>query len=165
LAWRCPFTVKTCCHNETWLYILYHCTDIFLCIDGIQYIIHLLPHNRMTSVKLTCWRLAMWKYISIQCCLTSQTALLCLKFARPCLLVLLVRATYICIYIYEDEYRALEKCYWQGKTKICRQKPVPNPLCPPKLSYKIISDKTQASTVRDQYITAGAMAQPLKTLI
>jgi len=34
-ACKWPFTVETCSRNVTWLYILYHCTDILLCTDGI----------------------------------------------------------------------------------------------------------------------------------
>jgi len=41
LAWRWPFTVETCSRNVNWLYILYHCTDILLCIDDIIYVIQI----------------------------------------------------------------------------------------------------------------------------
>ena len=51
LAWRWPFTVETCCRNVTWLYMLYHCTDILLCIDGVEYIMRTL---KFTHLRAAC---------------------------------------------------------------------------------------------------------------
>jgi len=66
----------------------------------------------------TCWRLTMWKYISIKCSLTSQTALLCLKFPRLSLLVLLVRATYIWRWVHSIREKLLTGENQNMQTKI-----------------------------------------------
>jgi len=51
LAWRWPFTVETCSHNVTWLYILYHCNNIVVYWRYIIHYTNLLIHNGMVSVK------------------------------------------------------------------------------------------------------------------
>ena len=34
-----------------------------------------------------------------------------------------------------DEYVAMVEWYWQGKTDVLGEKPVPVPLCPPQIPY------------------------------
>jgi hypothetical protein len=47
----------------------------------------------------------------------------------------------------------------RGKPKNSREKPVPVPLCPPQIPHGL----TQASAVRDRWLTAWAMALPSET--
>jgi hypothetical protein len=50
--------------------------------------------------------------------------------------------------------------YWQGKTKELGEKPVPVPLCPPKIPHGSTRARTRASAVRGQRLTAWGMARP-----
>jgi hypothetical protein len=50
---------------------------------------------------------------------------------------------------------------WQGKTEVLGgEKPVPVPLCPPKIPHGLTQDRTRASAVRFRRLTAWAMARP-----
>ena len=49
----------------------------------------------------------------------------------------------------------------RGKPKYSGKKPVPLPLCPPQIPHWLTRDRTRASAVRGQRLTAWAMAQPL----
>jgi hypothetical protein len=48
----------------------------------------------------------------------------------------------------------------RGKTEVLGEKPVPVPLCPPQIPHGLTRDRTQASALRGQLLTAWAMARP-----
>ena len=85
LAWRWPFTIETCSRNVTWLYILYHCTDILLRTDSIQYIIETKfvdrlsyrtwkVENHMITFKHNTKRSSHWyTYSSLHCYTWTET--------------------------------------------------------------------------------------------
>jgi hypothetical protein len=50
--------------------------------------------------------------------------------------------------------------YWQGKTEELGEKPVPVPLRPPEIPYRLTRARTRASAVRDRRLTIWAMARP-----
>jgi hypothetical protein len=52
--------------------------------------------------------------------------------------------------------------YWQGKTEVSGEKPVPMPLCPPQILHGLTRDRTRASMVGGQWLTAWAMAWPIR---
>jgi hypothetical protein len=60
---------------------------------------------------------------------------------------------------------ALVEWNWQGKTEVLGEKPVPVPLCPPQIPHKLTWDRTRASAVRGQRLTAWAMARPFSFLL
>jgi hypothetical protein len=43
----------------------------------------------------------------------------------------------------DDEYGALVEWYWQGQTQVLTEQPVPVPLCPPQISFRLTSDRTR----------------------
>jgi hypothetical protein len=49
---------------------------------------------------------------------------------------------------------------WQGKTEILGETPIPVPRCLPQIPHGPIRDRTRASEVRGQRLTAWAMARP-----
>ena len=50
---------------------------------------------------------------------------------------------------------------WQGKTEVLGgEKPVPVPLCAPKISHGLTQDRTRVFAVRGRRLTAWAMARP-----
>jgi hypothetical protein len=55
-----------------------------------------------------------------------------------------------------NEYPALVE-WWQGKTEVLRQKPIPGPLCP-QIPHGLVLDWFQASAGGP--VTVQAMAQP-----
>jgi hypothetical protein len=50
---------------------------------------------------------------------------------------------------------------WQGETEELGEKPVPVPLCPPQIPHGLTRDRSRASAVGGQRVTAWAMALPL----
>ena len=64
----------------------------------------------------------------------------------------------------EDEYRAVVEWYWQGKTELLGEKPVPVSLSPPQISHGLAWDRTLASAVRGRWLTAWATAQSVSFL-
>jgi hypothetical protein len=48
---------------------------------------------------------------------------------------------------------------WQGNTEVVGEKPVPVPLCPPQIPHGLTRDRTRASAMGGQRLTAWAMAQ------
>jgi hypothetical protein len=52
---------------------------------------------------------------------------------------------------------------WQGKPEVLGEIPIPVPLCPPKIPHGPTRDRTRASAVRGQRLTAWAMALPNTT--
>jgi hypothetical protein len=49
--------------------------------------------------------------------------------------------------------------YWQGKTEVLGEKPVPVPLCLPQIPHGLTRDRTRASAVSGRRLTAWAMAR------
>jgi hypothetical protein len=50
--------------------------------------------------------------------------------------------------------------YWQVKTEVLGEKPVPVSLCPPQIPHGLNRDRTRASEVGGRRLTAWAMARP-----
>jgi hypothetical protein len=48
-----------------------------------------------------------------------------------------------------------------GETEEVREKPVPVPHCPPQITHGLTLQRTQASVVKSQWLTAWTMALPL----
>jgi hypothetical protein len=58
------------------------------------------------------------------------------------------------------EYGALVEWCWQGKTEEPREKPVSAPLRPPQIPRGLTRVWTRVSAVRNQRLSASAMARP-----
>jgi hypothetical protein len=56
-------------------------------------------------------------------------------------------------------WRTTVEWYWQGKTEELWEKPVPVPLCPPKIPHGLTRARNRASAVRGRRLT-WAMARP-----
>ena len=55
--------------------------------------------------------------------------------------------------------------YWQGKTKVLGEEPVPVPHCPPQIPHGLTWDRTRTSAVGGWRLTAWAMARPRITYL
>jgi hypothetical protein len=60
----------------------------------------------------------------------------------------------IIIIIYFPSNGAPVEWKWQGKTESLGEKPVPVPLCPPKIPHGLTRDGTRASAVGGRRLTA-----------
>jgi hypothetical protein len=50
---------------------------------------------------------------------------------------------------------AMVEWYWQGKTEVLGEKPVPVPLCPPKMPRELAWHQTWNPAVRSPRLTQG----------
>jgi hypothetical protein len=57
-------------------------------------------------------------------------------------------------------WRATVEWYWQEKTEELEEKPVPVPLCPPRIPHGLTRVRIRASAVRGRRLMTWAMARP-----
>jgi hypothetical protein len=83
----------------------------------------------------------------------------CFSFVRYRVLILSIFSVLLCANFLG--HGAFMKWYWQGKTDVLGEKPVPFSRCPSQIphTHTLAWDRTQASALRDQRLTAFLKAE------
>jgi hypothetical protein len=74
-------------------------------------------------------------------------------------LLMKMKRKMISVFIFPRNWAPME-WNWQGKTEVLGEKPVPMPLCPPRIPHGLTRDGTRASAMGGRRLTAWAMAWP-----